>query len=255
MKKLVLIKMRYLVLALLALGATELFASQYSYESEKVFQIVEEPPQFVGGISAQAQHLRTNLTYPEEALEMGLQGTVFVSFVVEKDGSISNVEILRGVHSSLDNEAIRVVKNMPKWTPGKNNGIPVRTQSTMPVRFALLIEEEQQNLPDNIIIFQAFDSIPPQFVGGERALTSFFENNLRFPIGFYGRRPRFGTVLVSFVVEKDGSISNARVIHSITPYLDREALRVIRMMPRWIPAKVYGKPVRFYYVMPVGFRP
>jgi protein TonB len=77
------------------------------------------------------------MKYPEEAKELGVQGKVFVTFVVEIDGSISNVRVLRGIGSGCDDEAVRVVKSMPKWIPGKQRGVPVRVQFNLPINFKL----------------------------------------------------------------------------------------------------------------------
>lgn len=94
----------------------------------------EKRPSFYGNIN---QWLRANLKYPAVAAENGIQGQVLVVFVVEKDGSISNVKIIRSVDPSLDREAVRIVKAMPRWKPGYNNGVPVRVKATLPITFRL----------------------------------------------------------------------------------------------------------------------
>ncbi len=106
-------------------------------EENKVFDIVEQQPLFPGGPAALMKYLSENTKYPVVALENGVQGRVTVQFVVEKDGSISDVHVLRGVDPSLDKEAVRVVKSMPRWTPGKQNGITVRVNYRVPVLFRL----------------------------------------------------------------------------------------------------------------------
>lgn len=105
----------------------------------KIFDVVEEMPQFPGGSSALFEYLSKNVKYPDPvaAMENGIQGRVIVSFVVEKDGSISLVRLLKSVEPSLDAEAMRVVRSMPKWTPGKQNGEPARVKYTLPVTFKL----------------------------------------------------------------------------------------------------------------------
>lgn len=104
-------------------------------EENKVFDIVEQQPLFPGGPAALMKYLSENTKYPVVAQENGVQGRVTVQFVVEKDGSISDVHVLRGVDPSLDKEAVRVVKSMPRWTPGKQNGITVRVNYRVPVLF------------------------------------------------------------------------------------------------------------------------
>ena len=102
-----------------------------------MFDIVEQQPLFPGGPTALMKYLSENTKYPVVAQENGVQGRVTVQFVVEKDGSISDVHVLRGVDPSLDKEAVRVVKSMPRWTPGKQNGITVRVNYRVPVLFRL----------------------------------------------------------------------------------------------------------------------
>lgn len=106
-------------------------------EENKLFDIVEQQPLFPGGPAALMKYLSENTKYPVVAQENGVQGRVTVQFVVEKDGSISDVHVLRGVDPSLDKEAVRVVKSMPRWIPGKQNGITVRVNYRVPVLFRL----------------------------------------------------------------------------------------------------------------------
>jgi protein TonB len=106
-------------------------------EETKVFDVVEQMPSFPGGQSALLQYLSSNIKYPVVAEENGVQGRVIVTFVVEKDGSITDVRVVKSVDPSLDKEAQRVVKSMPKWIPGKQNGSAVRVKYTVPVTFRL----------------------------------------------------------------------------------------------------------------------
>lgn len=104
---------------------------------QEIFTIVEEQPSFPGGEASLMEYLRNNIKYPQLAKESNIQGTVFVTFVVEPNGSISNTKVLRGIGGGCDEEAIRVVKNMPSWQPGKQRGKPVRVQFNLPIRFIL----------------------------------------------------------------------------------------------------------------------
>jgi protein TonB len=106
-------------------------------QPEKIFEAVEQPAEFPGGRSALAKWLSNNLRYPEVAQANNIQGRVVVKFTVEKDGSISNPTVVRGVDKDLDREAIRVVKKMPRWNAGKNNGVAVRSYFNLPVNFKL----------------------------------------------------------------------------------------------------------------------
>lgn len=111
-------------------------ASQQS-EAEPIFTTVEQAACFPGGQGALMQWIGANLRYPEDAHENDIQGRVIVQFVIEKDGTISSPAIVRGVDKSLDKEAIRLIKKMPKWTPGRNNGQPVRSKFNLPITFRL----------------------------------------------------------------------------------------------------------------------
>ena len=104
---------------------------------ETVYDAVEEMPQFPGGPSALFEYLSKNIHYPIVAEENGVQGRVLVTIIVEKDGSITDVKVEKSVDPSLDKEAQRLVKSMPHWIPGKQNGEPVRVKYTVPVTFRL----------------------------------------------------------------------------------------------------------------------
>lgn len=106
-------------------------------KNNMAYDVVEVMPQYPGGQIAMLKYIMENIKYPKQIMEEGIQGRVTVSFIVEKDGRVSNVRLLRSVQSALDKEAIRVVKSMPKWTPGKHNGKPVRVRFNLPVMFKL----------------------------------------------------------------------------------------------------------------------
>lgn len=106
-------------------------------EEEKIFVIVEEMPEFPGGELALRKYIASAIKYPTVATENGIQGTVFVSFVIDRDGVVSNVKIVRGVDPSVDMEAMRVVSSLPKWKPGKQRGRSVRVAYSVPIHFQL----------------------------------------------------------------------------------------------------------------------
>ena len=133
------------LLSLLLLAAFGFAASAQSNEAdvnaaiveEEVFVVVEQDPEFPGGMEKLYQYLSSNIQYPVEAKAKKITGTVYISFVIEKDGSISNIKQLRCPDESLCAEAVRVVQNMPKWKPGRQRGKPVRVQYTLPIKFNL----------------------------------------------------------------------------------------------------------------------
>lgn len=106
-------------------------------EEPEIFLVVEEQPEFPGGMAKLMEYLRNNIKYPQIAKENGIQGKVFVSFVVDPNGKVTRIKVVRGVDPALDAEAIRVVENMPPWKPGKQRGKPVYVQYNLPINFQL----------------------------------------------------------------------------------------------------------------------
>lgn len=106
-------------------------------DENKVFMVVEQQPEFEGGYEAMMNFIKKNMRYPASARRMGIDGTVYVSFVVGKDGSINDVKVLRGISADCDKEAVRVVQLMPNWKAGKQNGKPVFVRFNLPIKFKL----------------------------------------------------------------------------------------------------------------------
>ena len=224
---------------------------------KRIFTAVEVEPAFPGGIDEFYRYLQVNIKYPPDAKKNRLQGKVFISFVVERDGSLTNCAILRGVSPDIDAESLRVINNSPKWKPGIQNGRPVRVQYSMPLNFKLPSEAEQRridslnNLPIDQEIFTAVEH-EPEFKGGITAFYNFLRNNMHYPEKAK-RNNIQGKVFISFVVEKDGSLTNIKVSKGASEDLDAEALRVIKASPNWNPGTQNGKPVRVAYTMPLSF--
>ena len=112
-------------------------AAPAAEETDEIFLVVEEQAQPVGGMEAFYKYLQKNLKYPEQARRMGIDGRVFVEFVVERDGSLTDVKAVKGIGAGCDEEAVRVVKMAPKWKPGKQRGRPVRVRMVMPILFRM----------------------------------------------------------------------------------------------------------------------
>ena len=113
------------------------FEEEEEVDEQVIFTVVEDQPEFPGGEAARQKFLEDNLRYPQMAREAGIQGTVFITFVVERDGSVTDVRVIRGIGGGCDEEAVRVVRMMPRWEPGRQRGQPVRVQFNMPIRFRL----------------------------------------------------------------------------------------------------------------------
>ena len=246
-------------------------------DNDTVYQIVDEMPQFQGGEARVIKYVADNVVYPAKAKEDGIEGRVFISFIIEKDGSVSNAKVVRGIGGGCDEEAIRVISAMPKWKPGRKNGKPVRVSYMMPIHFKIgekgvhiktedqdhrweyqtpgkvgKVEKVIQNGPDENGVYQVVEEMP-QFPGGENALVDFVAKNIVYPKEAQ-EKGISGRVFVSFIVEKDGSISNVDVKRGIGSGCDEEAVRVISAMPKWKPGKMKGEPVRVSYMMPITYK-
>lgn len=133
MKKLILL----LLMAECCLLTANAQKTVVSQTNQKVFDTVEQMPEYPGGMQAMIEFLQTNMKYPEDAAKQKVEGRVTVQFVVETDGSVSDVHVTKQVFPSLDAEAIRVVQAMPKWTPGKDKGKVVRVKYNLPIVFQM----------------------------------------------------------------------------------------------------------------------
>lgn len=136
-----LLGMRLFVILLVFMGAVNGFSAElelFPPDTSKgmVFDTPEIMPQFPGGPHALEDYIRTNVKYPDAAHEQGLRGKVYVQFIVEKDGSLSDIQVRMGRHQILNDEALRVVKAMPNWKPGSNRGKIVRVRYTLPIMFS-----------------------------------------------------------------------------------------------------------------------
>ena len=241
--------------------------------SDLVFTVVEVMPEFPGGQGALLQFLAKSIKYPVIAQQNGIQGRVTCSFVVGKDGVIRNIEVIRGVDPSLDLEATRVISMMPKWNPGMQKGKEVNVKYTVPVTFRLQGKEDNKPTPlpagegDNEItvvgygeqkstdtsgqVFAIVEKMP-QFPGGEKAINEFISKTLQYPV-IAQENGIQGKVVCSFIINQDGSVTDAEVVSGVDPSLDREALCIVSAMPKWTPGTQRGKAVRVKYTMPVTF--
>lgn len=131
---------KLLFMSLMAVCCLTTVSAQKTVVSQKnqtVFDVVEQMPEYPGGIAALLEYLMKNVKYPADAEKQKIEGRVIATFIVETDGSISNIEVARPVFPSLDAEAVRVLSGMPKWTPGRQNGKEVRVKYTVPISFNL----------------------------------------------------------------------------------------------------------------------
>ncbi len=209
---------------------------------DSVMSIVDQMPRFQGGDEARLRFINSNLKYPDSAVNAGIQGKVYVSFIVEKNGTLTSPTIMRGLGYGCDEEVLRVIHMMPPWEAGLLSGKPVRVRFSLPVSFKLEIPEP---------VFTVVEEMP-QFPGGDIARYEFLKLNIQMPQE--ARRNKItGTVYVRFIVRPNGELSDISIMKGIGYGCDEEVLRVMKMMPPWTPARQSGKPVSVQFTMPVRF--
>ena len=329
--------MRLLTIAVLILLAAASFAqSVKTYDSkvqavapsaqpsqEKIYDYVEEMPQFPGGEIELLKWVASHVKYPVICQEKNIQGRVVVQFVVKKDGSIGHIKVVRPKDPDLDKEAIRVIRSLPMFTPGRQNGVPVNVWYHLPITFKLqgdepteaisepstedimstqdveelyIIPDDQITLPpaviedratyiddysqvnessDNIIMApshtvkiespllqtsqpdadKVYDHVKqmPMFPGGEVALLQWVSSHIQYPQSCQENNIQ-GRVLVQFVVKKDGSIGQVKVVRPKHPDLDKEAIRIVKSLPLFTPGQQDGIPANVWYTLPITFK-
>ena len=239
-----------------------------------VFEVVEQMPEFPdGGMPGLMQFLSKNIRYPVNAQKNGTQGRVTVQFIVNVDGSISHIGILRGADPELDGEAVRVISTMPNWKPGMQKGKAVRVKYTVPVMFRLNDEKKEEFKPvpkidesivvvgyasqekspiEEDVVFEIVEQMP-SFAGGMEGLMRYLSRNIKYPVtaqkaGIQGR------VTVQVIIDSNGNVTNPKIIKSVDPSLDAEAIRVTANMPKWQPGMQRGKAVNVKYTFPIDFK-
>ena len=209
--------------------------------AEHTVNDLDSKPEFPGGIEASKKYIAENLIYPEEAKRQGIRGRVLVVTGIDRDGTVKVLGIEKSVHPLLDEEAKRVISSMPKWKPGIKDGKPMRLKITIPVNFG--VAEHSIDELDR----------KPEFPGGYDVCIKYLAVNVKYPKEAAKRKIQ-GRVIVDFVVNRDGSITDANVVKSVHYLLDEEALRVVKTMPKWNPGILDGKPVRVKYSLPINFK-
>lgn len=233
-------------------------AKQAIEEDGEVFLIVEQMPRFEGGdINTFRRWVQMRVQYPKELQEAGIGGRVVVSFTVEKDGSVSDVQTRRTPDSRLSDRVVKLVKQSPKWEPGKQRGQAVRVSYTIPIEFKITKTEadpqaakahEEENTPF-LIVEQM-----PTFQGGDiNAFRQWTEAQLK-PQRDADGNPLTGMVICSFVIETDGSVSEFTPLRSPDKRLTEEVERVVKLSPRWEAGRQRGQKVRVKFTLPVQFK-
>ncbi|WP_201985683.1 energy transducer TonB [Hymenobacter rubidus] len=240
--------------------------------ADAVYDSVAQPAVPLGGTEKYARFLADHQKYPATAMQKGIQGTVKVSFIVEKTGTVNEVKVLTPLSPELDAEAIRLIKSGPKWTPAKHlRNQVVRQRVVVPISFVLspgstvTIGGPAKERPITTSAADIAASAHPdrpavvapdratQPVGGNEAFFEWIEKNQKYPTLARQRKIQ-GKVMVEFIVQTDGSLTDARVIKRLGSGLDEEAMRLIKTAPKWEPAMFQGKPIKQKMVLPVLFQ-
>ena len=252
-------------IGVMAQSADNANASHSEAKDTTIYTVVEQMPEFPGGFGACMNFLARKMKYPKEAFIKGEEGRVIVQFIINRNGKVSDIEIVQSVSPSLDAEARRVIKSMPKWKPGMQNGKPVKTRFTLPLLFRLNNNKDSITPQEDSILTKLTSKEETSdnkvayivdkksaFPGGMNTFMKWVAKNMKYP-AIAQKEKRQGQVIVGFIVEEDGSITNAKIEQSVSPTLDAEALRLVKSMPAWTPAEVKGKAVRSYCSLPFRF--
>ncbi|MCC3157663.1 energy transducer TonB [Hymenobacter sp. 15J16-1T3B] len=258
------------VVALMAAAAPAALAQKTKLKYPKpvtpdVYDAVEKPAQPAGGLEAYGNYLGDKLNYPTTALRAGVQGTVEVTFVVEKTGATSNWEVTKSLSPECDAEALRLVKAGPRWTPAEHKGGVVRQRVTVPITFQIPAGSETAgtaaapapSAPSSAANPAGLQTVAPEEparpVGGTEAWFEWVQKEQKYPVLARQRKVQ-GKVMMEFVIEKDGSLTNIKPVQRLGSGLDEEAIRIVKASPKWEPAKYKGAPIRQKMVLPILFQ-
>jgi len=201
-----------------------------------------EYAEYPGGEEDLRKYIAVNTFYPLSALKDSIEGKVYIHFMIDSAGHVKNETVSKGLHPDCDIMAKSIVRLIPRWTPAYKDGKPIETGYTLPIIFK--IPEDKDRIISN-------DCAMPTFPGGNGALMEFIRKNLKYPVTTSCIQ---GRVIVRFVINKEGKVSNAFIFRGIDPLLDKEAIKVVNMMPDWIPAHKDGENYNYLYTLPIVFQ-
>ena len=213
----------------------------------QIYDVAQQMPEYPGGEDSMWRFINANIQYPDSAVRHNIQGRIVVGFVVNEDGSISDIKIRKGLSWDIDSEGIRVIKLFPRFTPGKQDGKAVKVRFNLPMSFKV------KPIPiDTVRDFKVVEHMP-EFPGGEDAMMKFIQKNIQYP-DLERDMDIQGRVVLGFIVNEDGSLSDIKVRKSVSPSIDAEAIRVVKLFPKFKPGTQQGKPVRVQFTLPVMFK-
>jgi TonB family protein len=218
-------------------------------DKDSIYESIDDWPKFPGGEFALFTYINENIKYPKT----NIRGKVIVRFEVTKTGEIGRSEILQSLDPVLDDEALRVVKSLPKWIPGKHKGKYVNVWYILPINFGYIQQISISNNGDlTPVVYESIKQMP-QFPGGEKELANYISKELVYPMSAKQKGIQ-GNVYVRFVVTKTGALDRVEVVRSLTPDCDTEAIRLVKSLPAWTPGKLDGKNVDVYYTIALPFK-
>lgn len=219
------------------------------------YMAVEQMPVFPGGERALLEYIANNLKYPKEALAKNIEGKVYIRFVVSETGSVEEAEVLRSLNKSCDQEAIRVIESMPNWIPGIQNKTAVPVYYVVPIKFQLEKKTLKSKTRNKVTKQKVYSSLQqmPVYPGGETALLTTIAKNLKYPKKAFNEGKQ-GKVYVKMVITSDGEVKSPVIIRSLSKECDAEALRVVKLLPKWIPGKQNGKNAAVNYIIPITYK-
>ena len=257
--------LRVMVIALLMTPAISVYAQtndtiskQAPQKNEEEFYAPfssswEKQPEYPGGFEALKEFIESEMQYPQIAKENGIQGRVITSFVIEKEGTLSDPDVVRGVDPLLDQEALRILNAMTaKWSPGEQTGRIVRVRFTLPIVFKLPKDETVETDCEDIKPTFRYE-LKPDFPGGKQALMKYLEENLKYSKVQHENSIE-KEVVTRFIVHKDGSISDINIVKGFDTSINTEAVRVISNMPNWEPGIQKGEAVNVQYTLTMTFK-
>ncbi|WP_270088278.1 M56 family metallopeptidase [Sphingobacterium sp. SYP-B4668] len=241
-------------------------------QEDKVFTVVEVNPEPLGGMKAFMNYVGMNYNYPKEAIDNNIEGRVEVSFVVEKDGMLSTFKVNKGLGYGTGEEAIRVLKAGGKWSPGIQNGKPVRVSYQMPIRIdrgqfsqsksenhegdgkapaKLLLKSEQSKSEEGANVLFTAVEITPEPQEGMRSFMKYIGDSFEYPKEAIEKGVN-GVLQLAFIVEKDGSLSNVEVVKDLQYGTGEAAKKMIQgYNKKWKPGIQNGRAVRVAYTLPI----
>ncbi|MBK7761794.1 MAG: TonB family protein [Bacteroidetes bacterium] len=233
--------------------------------SPEIFEFVEQMPEYPSGEEAMYAYIYDHLKVPVEMQVNTISGRTIVGFYIDTDGDMKNLHIQRSLSNEWDNLVLKAFEGMARWKPGKQNGRAVNVAYSVSVNCNLgNVSSEDVNEPASIDTEpttkvasgeeEVYDFVEQmaEFPGGENALMKFLSQNIKYPNAARENNIK-GRVFVEFIVHTDGSIYGIKVLRGIGFGCDEEVIRVVKSMPKWMPAKMNGKPVAMRYKLPVMF--